>query len=129
MRRNIIICFTILLSAVFFTSCSNKREFTCKDANTNIVEDVSEALGLKMTVEFYSDNIKFTVPDDNGYESFSIKIIDDDTFEIPKFQEGEQVDIDVNWYIPFIHTVWNIKNITIQRKILSTGEYVYLYYE
>lgn len=126
----IIIYIIIILGAICLTSCSNKKEMTCVNVETNLKEDISEALGMKMIVEIYSDYIKFT----NSYndnESGVVKIIDDKTVKILSNKKSNKVEEDViiNWYIPYIHKVWNIKKITFYSKKISKEEYVNLYFE
>lgn len=68
MKKNL--SYTIFLFCVILlTSCSNKKEFTCVDIDTNYTgkeyqRGISKILGSKITCEIYSDYIKFTGPDD-----------------------------------------------------------------
>lgn len=117
-----------LFCVILLTSCSNKKEFTCVDIDTNdtgkkVQKEISKILGSKMTCEIYSDYIKFTGKDDTktGYDSFTIKIVDDNTFEIPN--NSADFSIIVDWYIPYIHKVWNMKTIYMNVN-RSNGKYV-----
>lgn len=98
MKKKIIFYIAILSSVIYLTSCSNRKEFTCVDIDTNQNVNTSEILGQKMTAEIYSDNIKFTFPDDTetGYDSFTVKIVDEETVKVPN--NPDIFSISVNWH-------------------------------
>ena len=128
MKKKIIFYIAILSSVIYLTSCSNRKEFTCVDIDTNQNVNTSEILGQKMTAEIYSDNIKFTFPDDTetGYDSFTVKIVDEETVKVPN--NPDIFSISVNWHFPYIHQACNIKKV-FMRADFPNGKYVYLEYE
>lgn len=134
MKKNF--SYTIFLFCVILlTSCSNKKEFTCVDIDTNYTgkeyqTGISKILGSKITCEIYSDYIKFTGPDDTrtGFDSGVIKIVNDNTFEVPNNSKDASISVTIDWYIPYIHKVWNIKSIYISGN-RSNGNYVNWTYE
>lgn len=128
MKKDVVIYFTILLGLICLTGCSNKKELTCVDIDTNQAGNTSEMLGQKIVAEIYSDNIKFIGSDDTatGYDSFTVKIVDDNTFEVPN--ASDIFDVHVTWFVPFIHQAWNIEEVYL-RANFPNGKYVYLTYE
>ena len=97
------------------------------DVDTNFDENIADILGQKMIVEIYSDNIKFTCSDDTetGYDSFALKIMDDNTINVP----NSNISIIVDWYIPYIHKAWNIRKINMTNKDFPNEKYVHLEYK
>ena len=54
--------------------------------------------------------------------------MNDNTFEVPNNSKDASISVAIDWYIPYIHKVWNIKSIYISGN-RSNGNYVNWTYE